>query len=315
MNVLEVKELKKKYKNFQAVDSLSLSVKKGEIHGILGPNGAGKSTTICCILGLVSYDSGKIIFDEKYSLREWRRYIGYVPQELAIYDELSAEQNVKFFCSLYGIKDIKTKVDRALDFVGLNDVRKKKAGTFSGGMKRRLNLACGIVHEPKLVIMDEPTVGIDPQSRNRILENVKSLNENGTSVIYTSHYMPEIEQICSRMTVVDHGRFITAGTKQEICSSLQQYTVLKITYSGQKENVKKAIKEIEETKGVIGSEFTDCKLNVKFRNGFEVFDDIFKILSENAVKISDIATEEPSLEETFLNLTGKELRDNVCDGQ
>ncbi|MFR7471579.1 MAG: ABC transporter ATP-binding protein [Ruminococcus sp.] len=170
MHILEVRQLKKRFKDVQAVNGLSMAVEQGEIHGILGPNGAGKSTSIGCMLGLVPYDSGEVIFEERYHLKEWRRYIGYVPQEIAVYDELTAEQNVKFFCSLYGTKNIQEKVEKALDFVGLIDVRNKKSGTFSGGMKRRLNLACGIVHEPKLIIMDEPTVGIDPQSRNRILK-------------------------------------------------------------------------------------------------------------------------------------------------
>lgn len=314
MKILKTKNLKKKFKDLQAVNGLSFSVEKGEIHGILGPNGAGKSTTIGCILGLIPYDSGSIIFEEKYSLKEWKQYIGYVPQELAIYDELSAEQNVKFFCSLYGTKNLKAKVDKALNFVGLDDVRKKKAGTFSGGMKRRLNLACGIVHEPKLIIMDEPTVGIDPQSRNKILENVKTLNENGTSIIYTSHYMPEIEQICSRMTVVDHGRLITTGTKQEICSSLEQYTVLKISYKGKEADMKKANSEIGKLKGVISSELTGNELDIKFKNSFFVIDEAFRISSNNRLVITDICTAEPSLEETFLMITGKDLRDNTSEG-
>ena len=310
MKILEINELMKKYKDLQAVNGLSFSVEKGEIHGILGPNGAGKSTTISCILGLSAFDSGSVTFEEKYSIREWKQNIGYVPQELAIYDELSAEQNVRFFCSLYSTKNVREKVDSALDFVGLSDVRSKKAGTFSGGMKRRLNMACGIAHEPKLVIMDEPTVGIDPQSRNRILDNVKALNDKGTSIIYTSHYMPEIEQICSRMTVIDHGRFITAGTKQEISASLEQYTVMKVCFSGDSENIRSASDSIKALSGVIGAELNGHELTIRFRNGEPVIDSVFKASAENSLRVTDISTSEPSLEEMFLTITGTELRDS-----
>ena len=185
MSVVKVEKLQKKYKDMTAVNGLSLSVGEGEIHGILGPNGAGKSTTINCVLGLVGYDSGEILFEGDKPLRKWNRNIGYVPQDLAIYPELTPEENISFFCSLYGFSgsELKERTAKALDFVGLTDVKNKKASEFSGGMKRRLNLACGIVHSPKLVIMDEPTVGIDPQSRNRILENVHALNESGASVL------------------------------------------------------------------------------------------------------------------------------------
>ena len=309
MEILEIKELKKRFKNVNAVDGLSLKVKKGEIHGILGPNGAGKSTTMGCILRLLPYDSGSVTYDGKYSTGEWKQNIGYVPQELALYDELSAEQNIRFFGSLYGTERLRERVEKALDFVGLLDVKKKKAGTFSGGMKRRLNLACGIVHEPKLVIMDEPTVGIDPQSRNRILENVKALNEAGTSVIYTSHYMPEIEQICSRMTVIDHGKVVAAGTKQEIVSLLGSCTELHISCKGSADTTAKASKKIDKLKDVISAESIGETINVKYRSSSDIIGKAFEILVKSGLGIESVTTSEPSLEETFLTLTGKKLRD------
>ncbi|MCM1054010.1 MAG: ABC transporter ATP-binding protein [Bacteroides sp.] len=217
MNILEIHSLKKSYGDFTAVGGISLAVKAGEIHGILGPNGAGKSTTMNCILGLLSYE-GKITFDGGKSIKEWNKNVGYVPQDLAIYPELTPTENVRFFCALYGFKgaELKEKVAWALDFVGLTDVKNKKSGEFSGGMKRRLNMACGIAHSPKLIIMDEPTVGIDPQSRNRIMENVKELNRQGAAIVYTTHYMPEVEDICSKITVIDHGTIVADGTKDEI---------------------------------------------------------------------------------------------------
>lgn len=220
MKILEIKGLEKTFKDLKAVDGLSLSVEQGDIHGILGPNGAGKSTTMNCILGLLPYE-GEITFEGGKSIKAWNKNIGYVPQDLAIYPELTPAENIRFFCALYGFKGTKLKerVARALDFVGLADVKDKMAGEFSGGMKRRLNMACGIAHSPKLIIMDEPTVGIDPQSRNRIMENVKELNRQGATIIYTTHYMPEVEDICSKITVIDHGKIIADGTKDEIMHS------------------------------------------------------------------------------------------------
>lgn len=222
MSILKIENLKKNFADMTAVDGLSLTVEKGEIHGILGPNGAGKSTTINCILGLLDNDGGKIEFEDGKSISKWKKNIGYVPQDLAIYPDLTPEENISFFCALYGYKgaELKKRVNDALEFVGLTDVRSKKSKEFSGGMKRRLNMACGIAHSPKLVIMDEPTVGIDPQSRNRILENVRQLNEQGTTVIYTTHYMPEVEALCNRLTIVDHGKVIAAGTKSEIIAGM-----------------------------------------------------------------------------------------------
>lgn len=310
MHILEVRQLKKRFKDVQAVNGLSMAVEQGEIHGILGPNGAGKSTSIGCMLGLVPYDSGEVIFEERYHLKEWRRYIGYVPQEIAVYDELTAEQNVKFFCSLYGTKNIQEKVEKALDFVGLIDVRNKKSGTFSGGMKRRLNLACGIVHEPKLIIMDEPTVGIDPQSRNRILENVKKLNEAGASILYTSHYMPEIEEICSKMTVVDHGVVITSGTKQEISAYMDQNILLTVTCKDITAVTQPVLDTIRNCSGVSKVEVSGNAIKIHFNEKEPVIDAVIQIAAEHQLHISDISTTAPSLEEMFLEITGKTLRDS-----
>lgn len=218
MKILEVKDITKKYADMVAVNGISFSVEKGEIFGLVGPNGAGKSTTIHMITGLLVPDHGSITFEDGANFKKWRGNIGLVPQDLAIYPDLSAEENVTFFAGLYGLKgsELKRQVEYALKMVGLLDQGKKHSDKFSGGMKRRLNIACAIAHRPKLIIMDEPTVGIDPQSRNYILEGIKALKEAGTTVIYTSHYMEEVDEICDRILIVDHGNIVEGGKIDEI---------------------------------------------------------------------------------------------------
>lgn len=220
-NILEVNNLEKTYGERKAVKGISFAVKEGEILGFLGPNGAGKSTSINMISTVVDYDGGSIQFlekDIKNNENYLKRNLGVVPQDIAVFSNLSAYDNVKFFCSLYGIrgKELRKNVEEALNFVGLWDRRKDFPKEFSGGMKRRLNIACSIAHKPKLLIMDEPTVGIDPQSRNNILETVKKLNSEGTTIIYTSHYMEEVESICSRLIIMDEGSIIEEGMKEEL---------------------------------------------------------------------------------------------------
>ena len=199
---------------------MSLSIKEGEIFGFLGSNGAGKSTTINMIAGLLS-NEGEISILGK-NIKKHNRFakmnIGIVPQDIAIYEELTAYENVKFFAGLYGLRgaELKARVEEALQFVGLSDKQKSYPKNFSGGMKRRLNIACAIAHRPKLIIMDEPTVGIDPQSRNYILQSVRKLNEMGSTIIYTSHYMEEVEEICTKIAIVDHGKVIAEGTKEQL---------------------------------------------------------------------------------------------------
>lgn len=208
--ILEVKNITKKYADKTVVYGESFTINKGDIIGFIGPNGAGKSTTINMISTITASDSGEILFYGKKIETVSNRYktlLGVVPQDLAIYDDLNAYDNVKFFCSLYGFhgSKLKEKVKQALQFVGLWERSKELPSKFSGGMKRRLNIACAIAHEPELLIMDEPTVGIDPQSRNHILEAIKALNEKGTTVIYTSHYMEEVDALCNRIILLDNG--------------------------------------------------------------------------------------------------------------
>ena len=311
MKILEIKNLKKSFKDVNAVNGISMSAEKGEILGILGPNGAGKSTTISCILGIIAPDSGAVVYEDNNSLKKWKQHIGFVPQELAIYDELTAEENVRFFCALYGGSNLNAKVDKALDFVGLNEVRKKKAGTFSGGMKRRLNLACGIAHEPDLIIMDEPTVGIDPQSRNHILENVKKLHQKGATILYTTHYMPEAEEICDRLVVVDHGQVIASGTKQEIVSMISKTMTTIVTFRDESELISNAADELRTLPGVTEVTVENQTMKIKYLADSPIINSIVELTVKYELIISNITTEEPSLEEIFLSLTGKALRDNA----
>ena len=223
--ILRTTELTKKYNNKAVVDDLSLEIKKGEIFGLLGPNGAGKSTTMNMICSIVRPTAGKVeLFGKELNAnkKEVIRRIGYIPQALAIHGELKAWENAELFISLYGLKGnvLKKAVDRSLEYVGLSDRRNEFSKNFSGGMKRRLNIACAIGHEPELLIFDEPTVGIDPQSRNFILEKIKESNENGATVIYTSHYMEEVEAICTRIAIMDNGRIIACGTSSELKRSV-----------------------------------------------------------------------------------------------
>ncbi len=219
--VVKLDGLIKKYDNRPVVDGLSLEIKEGEIFGLLGPNGAGKSTTMNMICSLLKPTAGSVeVFgmDIKKDINKIKPLIGYIPQELAIYGNLKAWENVELFTSLYDIKgkELKGAIDEALDFVGLSEKRNSFAKTFSGGMKRRLNIACALGHKPKLLIFDEPTVGIDPQSRNFILEKIKAINKMGTTVIYTSHYMEEVEAICSKVAIMDNGKIVACGTKDEL---------------------------------------------------------------------------------------------------
>lgn len=219
--ILKLSGLSKKFGNKTAVDHISLEIKEGEIFGLLGPNGAGKSTTLNMVCSLLKPTSGNIeIFGMNTSnnMKKIKKKIGYIPQELAIHGNLKAWENVELFTSLYGIKgkELKSAIDKSLEFVGLLNRKNDFAKNFSGGMKRRLNIACAIGHNPLLMIFDEPTVGIDPQSRNFILEKIKTANKNGATIIYTSHYMEEVETICSRIAIMDNGRIIAVGTREEL---------------------------------------------------------------------------------------------------
>lgn len=309
MKLLEVKKLYKEYGNSVAVDSVSFSIDSGEIFGLLGPNGAGKSTTISMITGLVKNNGGETIFEEKEGeINKWKKNIGLVPQDFALYFDLTAEENIKYFCSLYGFKgeDLKNRVNKALDFVGLADVRKKRAGEFSGGMKRRLNMACAIAHTPKLIIMDEPTVGIDPQSRNHILESVKKLRDNGATIIYTSHYMEEVDEICDRIAIMDHGRLIAEGNSEYLKSLVSENNIYSITLKDEVKGIEKSLKSVTGIEKVIAD---GNELKCYYLKECNIIEGLVATISRENGVVENIKNETPSLETVFLALTGKKLRD------
>lgn len=310
-NILEIKGLVKSFKTVTAVDGITLNIKEGEIFGLLGPNGAGKSTTINILCGILHMDKGEVkCFDKslKRKIREIKKDIGVVPQNIAVYEDLKARENVEFFASLYGLKgkELKERAQEALEFVGLTERSDDLPKNFSGGMKRRLNIACAIAHRPKLIIMDEPTVGIDPQSRNHILESVKKLNAMGSTIIYTSHYMEEVEAICTRIGIIDHGKLIACGTYEELQSlvSDRKTIVIESDVGTQVNN-----EEIKKINGVIDVFAQENMINIETNKESDCIGDITSYCGQNSIPIRSINMGNVSLETVFLSLTGRSLRD------
>ena len=311
MDIVKINGLTKKFGDFVAVDNISLAIKEGEIYGLLGPNGAGKSTVINMLCGLLTQNKGTIEVMEKDNRKHsdfTKKNIGIVPQDIAVYEDLTCLENVKFFASLYGLRG-KKLIDRAveaLEFVGLSDKAKDYPSNFSGGMKRRLNIACALAHRPKVIIMDEPTVGIDPQSRNHILQSVKKLNDMGCTVIYTSHYMEEVEQICSKISILDHGKVIAEGTKEELKAIVTDKNTVVVTVSNVELVSEEKLKEISGVTGVIIDENM-----VKINSSKEVnnLDKVILYFTDNNIPIKNVENKVPDLETVFLTLTGRKLRD------
>ena len=309
MKILEIKKISKEYGDMIAVNDIDLQVNKGEIFGILGPNGAGKSTLIGMICGLIKRTSGEIIYEEKETkTRKFKENIGIVPQDFALYWDLTAEENIEFFCSLYGFRgaDLKRRVNKVLDFVGLTDVRKKRASEFSGGMKRRLNIGCAIAHSPKLIIMDEPTVGIDPQSRNHILKSVLKLRDEGATVIYTSHYMQEVDDICDRIAIVDKGNVIAEGTSEELKNLIGDKRVFNITVKEKIDNFEDKLLEIT---GIEKVAYSENQYKISTIKNANLLTKIIETTLSLGGEIINVENSEPTLENVFLALTGKKLRD------
>ena len=309
--ILKVTGLVKRYKELIALDNVSLSVKEGEIFGLLGPNGSGKSTTINCILSLLDFDKGEIsVFGKKMTPKSYdlKKDIGVVPQEVAVYDTLNVYENIDFFCGLY-IKDKATRkqyVQEAIDFVALNDFVKFRPKKLSGGLKRRLNIACGIAHKPKLIFFDEPTVAVDPQSRNKILEGIEQLRKNGATVVYTSHYMEEVEQLCDRVSIIDKGHVIAEGTIDELKGMIKKSERITIEAAGLDNKI---LEKINELPHVFNVDYKDYVLKVEAGSGKHNVIDIVNILQDGGYSMKKIFSEQPTLNDVFLELTGKELRD------
>ncbi len=311
MNIIETSKLVKKYKDTVAVDGIDLAVKEGEIFGLLGPNGAGKSTFIGTLVGTLKVTEGSVhIFGKDISKEgaSIKQDMGYVPQDLAFFEKLSAYDNVLYWGRLYGLRgaELKKAAQEALEFTGLWDRRKEQSEKFSGGMKRRLNIACAIVHKPKLLFMDEPTVGVDPQSRNNILDTIKDLNRNGTTVIYTSHYMEEVEAICDRVGIMDFGKVIALGTIDELISA--HVTDERATVEVEDIDLQ-TIEAIKRIDGVTSCERENKVLTLHVNPGSITMMQLLEQLIAKKLDIKAVNIEKPNLETVFLLLTGKKLRD------
>ena len=309
--VVQISNLVKRYKELIALDNFSLEIKKGEVFGLLGPNGSGKTTTINCLLSLLTYDKGEVkLFGEKMGpeRRDLKSRIGVVCQNVAVFDELTVYENIDYFCGLY-IKDKKTKkqyIEDAIKFVDLDNFRKFYPKKLSGGLLRRLNIACGIAHKPDLIILDEPTVAVDPQSRNKILEGVVELNQRGATIIYTSHYMEEIEQICSRILIMDKGKEIASGTSEELKSRIKNTENVIVDI---KKLSDKHIEAIHKLNHVYDVQYSSDKLTIKCNGGKHNITHVIEYFSEHELNYERIYSELPTLNDVFLEITGKELRD------
>ncbi|MCX6645887.1 MAG: ABC transporter ATP-binding protein [bacterium] len=308
---LSVKNISKRFGNLTALDSVNLDVQVGETFGLLGPNGAGKSTLINIICGVLSFDSGSLEFfgvERKEPTIEFKMSMGVIPQEISLYDKLSARENMEFYGRLYDLSGavLKSKIDETLELVGLTDRQNGRISTFSGGMKRRINIACSILHSPKFILMDEPTVGIDPQSRNLIFEVIEKLHEEGVTIVYTSHYMEEVERLCQNITIIDHGKVIANGTKPELIGLIGELDTIEIEF--EKEDIAADAGLLEQFKAMEPS-FTDGVLSLKAQNGSDKLGAIINQLTEKGREVKRVHVREPNLENVFLHLTGKELRD------
>ena len=310
--VIEVQNLTKEYKKgTKAVDDLSLNVYKGEILGLLGPNGSGKSTTINCILSLLNYSNGTIkIFGKEMNPNSYdiKSKIGVVFQDVSVFDELTVYENLDYFCGLY-IKDKKKRkqyIEDAIELVGLQDFKKYRPKQLSGGLLRRLNIACGIAHKPKLIFFDEPTVAVDPQSRNNILDGIKKLRDNGATIVYTTHYMEEVEMLCDRIIILDKGNILARGTSDELkeLAEIEERITVEVN-----DLDSKYIDKILEFKNVDVVTYSDNILLITYKKGKNNISDMVEFLKNNRIKYNKIFSERPTLNDVFLELTGKELRD------
>lgn len=309
--VVKVENLVKRYNELLALDHFNLEIAEGEIFGLLGPNGSGKTTTINCILSLLAFNKGTIeVFGKEMRPDSYdiKRQIGVVMQNVAVFDALTVYENIDYFCGLY-IKDKSLRrqyVEDAITFVGLNDFRKFYPKKLSGGLLRRLNIACGIAHKPKLIILDEPTVAVDPQSRNKILEGIQELNRQGATIIYTSHYMEEVEQICTRVAIMDKGKNLAIGTTEELKRMIKKSEIISIDIL---DLLPEQISAIRELKHVYEVTFENHCLKVLCSGGKHNLPRILNYLQSEEISFGRVYSELPTLNDVFLEITGKELRD------
>lgn len=309
--MIEVHELRKQYGDLVAVDNISFKTEPGAIFGLLGPNGAGKTTTIACISGLLKPTAGRIqvlghdvVTDGPAS----RRKLGVVPQELALYEDLSARENLSYWGAAYGLRGehLKTRINEVLELSGLLDRSNEAVKKFSGGMKRRLNFACGIIHEPKVLLLDEPTVGVDPQSRVRLLDLVNEETKKGTCVLYTTHYMEEAEKLCDQLAIIDHGKIIAEGTLKELRGIIGERDIVRLAGTFEPSDIARLLGKLDDVEVV---QATEDNLTLTVANASSRLSDIFQTLNGAGAEIRETTVTQPSLESLFIKLTGKELRE------
>ena len=310
-NIVHIENLVKRYGGLTALNHLNLDIREGEVFGLLGPNGSGKTTAINCMLSLLKYEKGQIeIFGEPMSPDNYqvKKQIGIVLQNVAVFDELTVQENIDYFCGLYigDKKKRKELVEDAIHFVGLEDYQKMRPKKLSGGLLRRLNIACGIAHKPRLIILDEPTVAVDPQSRNKILERIQQLNQQGSTIIYTSHYMEEVEQICTRIAIMDHGRVIASGTKEELKQMIKTGETITIEAVLLEEN---NLKEIRELEHVFDIHYESQILTVRCTGAKHNLIRNLNYLQSQDIPFGRVFSEMPTLNDVVLEITGKQLRD------
>jgi ABC-2 type transport system ATP-binding protein len=312
MNAIEVKNLKKSFGTIHAVQGVDFVARQGEILNLLGPNGAGKSTTISMLSGLLAPSEGDA-FIMGHSVTSQAKLakesLGVVPQEIALYPDLSARENLVFWGKMYDLRGskLKQRVDEVLEIIGLTDRQRDHVGKFSGGMKRRVNIAAALMHKPDVIIMDEPTVGIDPQSRRHILDNVKELNRQGMTVLYTTHYMEEAAELSDHIAIMDQGKVIAYGTHAELIRMVGEQTRIDLTFNAEVEAIIPHWREIE---GVTSLDATDGKVTVLVDDSNRVLPRLIEVAAEGGVRILSVDIQEPNLESVFLHLTGRALRDS-----
>lgn len=309
--MIQIQNLVKRYGSLLALDHLNLSIREGEVFGLLGPNGSGKTTAINCLLALLKYDKGSVTVmgrpmrPDSYDLK---REIGVVMQDVAVFEQLTVQENIDYFCGLYIHEKAKRRqlVEEAIQFVGLEDYVKMRPRKLSGGLQRRLNIACGIAHRPRLIILDEPTVAVDPQSRNKILEGILELNRQGSTIIYTSHYMEEVEQICSRIAIIDHGRVLASGTKEELKDMIKTGETVTI------EAVALDTAHLEKIRAlpnVFDVSYQDQVLMIRCGKARHNLICILDYLRGADIPFGKVFSGLPTLNDVFLEITGKALRD------
>ena len=309
--MIHIENLVKRYGDLVALNHLSLDIHEGEIFGLLGPNGSGKTTAINCLLSLLKYDKGTIeIFGQPMTPDNYqaKQQIGIVLQNVAVFDELTVYENIDYFCGLYVSDKKKRKklVDDAVQFAGLEDYCKMRPKKLSGGLLRRLNIACGIAHKPRLIIMDEPTVAVDPQSRNKILEGIQKLNVQGSTIIYTSHYMEEIEQICTRIAIMDHGRVIASGTSEELKKMIKTGETITVEAILLEE---KHLQDIRSLPHVFDLHYENQILVLRCTGAQHNLIRLLNYLQSQDITFGRVFSELPTLNDVFLEITGKQLRD------